>query len=159
MRVMAIDPSGNFTNTKGKTGWAYFKNGKLTSYGEIDAKYFPTRAAYFQHILNTIKQMNPQHLVVENFRVYADKAAAQINSEMETPRILGAIEVYAYQKNIPLTQQNASLVKTRWADDILDKKGILPKDVKSPHIKDAIRHGAHFVSFTERKKVSYEPKT
>ena len=80
---------------------------------------------------------------VEEYILYAQKAAAQINSHFETSQLIGVIRLYCWQNNIPVFSRPAARAKPRWTDEILVHKGILSEeDVVngySPHIKDSIR--------------------
>lgn len=101
----------------------------------------------------------PLYVVCEDYRLYASASQAQINSNLETPQLIGAIRYFCWESDIPLTMQMAAEVKTRWSDDVLRKKGWLHGGESyhegrsfgnlriSGHALDAIRHCLHFCTF------------
>lgn len=164
--ILAIDPSGNFNEGKGTTGWILLnrKTKKIEKFGEIDASTFSNQEIYWDAHIDLIKQINKRykhmHLVVEDYLLYAAQANSQINSRMETPKLIGVIQYYAWQNRIPLQFQTASSVQRRWNDYILDRKGYLKSVKHGPgyrhyignalvhnHIKDALRHAVHYATF------------
>lgn len=95
-------------------------------------------------------------LVIEDYLLYGSKRDNQINSRMETPKLIGALQLHCYRNHIHYILQPASEVKNRWTDKILDHKGyfcIVGSGTKigdkyiSKHTKDAIRHAVHFNTF------------
>lgn len=161
--VLALDPSGNFLEGKGVTGWCVMKKTKgyldIVKSGVIRAEDFDTSIDYYTAHINLIDKMDRNyndlttkpkklHVVIEDYRLYANKASSQINSRMETCQLIGILKYHCYRCNIPYTLQMASEVKTRWTDGRLINKGLsLPTTKESRHIKDAIRHAAHFIYF------------
>ena len=97
--------------------------------------------------------------------LYESRAKSQINSRMETPKLIGVIQVWAYQHNVPLFLEPASAVKTRWSNNILNYKGYIKKSgkgyiipgIKCPdvtrHCLDAVRQVGHIatIRLKERK--------
>ncbi len=162
--VLAIDPSGNFEEGKGITGWCLIEkeNIKIIKFGMIKATQYKTKEEYWHAHLELIDSMQGfgVHLVVEDYRIYANRAKTQINSKLETPKLLGIIELEAFYRGIPITLQMAASVKKRWADNILVHKGLIKEKgnkyelnnvTLTDHIKDAIRHGVHYVTFGGKK--------
>ena len=99
---------------------------------------------------------------MEDYLLYAHKAAQQIGSKMETPKLIGIIEQECFKLNIGIVMQKAADVKQRWNDEILIWKGILTKkgtryyanDINiSRHIKDSIRHGIHYIMKLKKKEI------
>lgn len=158
MKILAIDPSGNFNEGKGTTGWSLFdENCKPIACGQIRAEDFNNRKDYWQAIINIVNSFSPNYLVVEDFLLYADKSKVQINSRFETPKVIGILE-FLYEDIIYL--QRAVDVKKRWNDDMLVKKEIVSKVnsryymcgmLVSEHIRDSARHAVHFITFKLRK--------
>jgi hypothetical protein len=148
--VLSIDPSGNFKNGKGKTGivLAQLHEGGYTIklIETIAAKDFDTHLEYWKSHL-VIIDPSLKHLVVENYMLYP--GSFQTFSYLETPRLLGAIEMDAHDKNVPLTFQMAKDT-TGYSDDILLEKGILTKHKNryyylgeipvNDHERSALRH-------------------
>ena len=168
--VLSLDPSGNFNEGKGTTGWCVSNNGYIFSAGQIPASDYKDQMTYWKAVLNIIckywKQPHTEFtLVVEDYRLYASPSKAQINSNLETPQLIGAIKFYCYINNIPLHLQMASEVKTRWSNEILLEEGIVSKGARgnyhcgkielSNHSMDALRHNVHYTTFKNKKR---EPK-
>lgn len=161
MKVLAIDPSGNFNEGKGVTGWALMDTKhNIIACGQIRAKEFNTRNDYWNSVINLITQLNPKYLVVEDFLLYASKASAQINSRFETVKLIGVIE-YLFTNKLDIHLQRAVDVKNRWKDSILVaneyisqvnnryySSGVLTSD----HMRDAIRHAVHFITFKLKER-------
>jgi hypothetical protein len=156
--TLALDPSGNFTEGKGTTGWAVISSEGPTiiSCGQVLAENYSNKFDYWRAILNIIDNTKFDYLVIEDFLLYKSKAQSQINSRFETPKIIGIIEMYCNNANKPCEFQRAVDVKNRWTDDILVHKGYIQKKgnryfaggvLISEHIRDAIRHGIHYVTF------------
>ena len=160
MRILGIDPSGNFTEGKGTTGLC-FKNteGNTPCYlTDIKAKNFNERTEYWNDIIKEIDKIYVDVIVCEDYFLYNNKtmkASAQSNSILETPRLLGAIEIVCKQRRVKLVFQRAS-IKTRWTDDILVNMGILERRGKllyyngtmtNDHQRDALRHVLHYEKY------------
>ena len=166
--VLAIDPSGNFNEGLGITGWVlhHVDTDKTVKYGAIDASQSIQMEEHWEAHLTLIKSMhdeNPNLVVVcEDYMLYANKATSQINSRMETPKLIGVIQMYCWQNNIPLFFQTAASVKRRWKEFVLVKHGYLEqKEVANGkylhyyirgnkinnHVVDALRHAIHFTKF------------
>lgn len=158
-KILAIDPSGNFHEGQGTTGWCLMNSDcKVEAIGQVRAKDFETQYEYWDKILRIINDtFQYDFLVIEDYRLYKHKASSQINSKMETPRLLGVIE---YCSKREVHYQMAAQVKQRWKDELLCKKGYLTKRqhkssthyylnglLTTPHMRDAIRHAIHFIKF------------
>jgi hypothetical protein len=149
--MLSIDPSGNFTEGKGRTGYVIFACGGLMRYGTINAKDYPTRVAYWQAVANLLEQETYNHVVIEDYRLYnivGMNIATQSFSQMETPRLLGLLETRAQELKIPLTLQMAATTKS-YSDDILIKRGKLERRKNrfyyqncpmNNHERSALRH-------------------
>lgn len=163
--ILALDPSGSFYEGKGTTGWCLFdtvKN-KFINCGSLYAKDYNSMEAYWQAVIDLIKQnfLSNTIIVCEDYLLYANKLQNQINSRMETPKLIGCLQLFCYQYNLPYRMQTASEVKTRWANHILEHKGYIelinkrgeyrPTSGKcetySHHSLDAIRHAIHYAIF------------
>lgn len=161
MKILAIDPSGNFNEGKGTTGWALLdETCNPIACGQIRAEDFPTQISYWNAIVSLADNLEPDYIVIEDFLLYANKSQVQIHSRFETAKLIGVLEYYFKDKNITL--QRAVDVKKRWNDDILVRKGYVTKNgsryyaagvLVSEHIRDAIRHGVHFITFKLNKNV------
>jgi hypothetical protein len=171
--ILAIDPSGSFEEGKGTTGWCLFDSTTLTilDIGEISASHFTHPVLYWQAHIKLINKIYSKYdkklvIVCEDYILYANKASSQINSRMETPKLIAIIQNTAFHSNIYFQLQLAGLVAKRWADDILEHKGYIKKCGKrsyslaskdctqflSQHERDALRHALHYSYFGKEKK-------
>ena len=152
MRILAFDPSGNFEEGKGTTGWA-FKTEDTSKLGEIRAEDFKQVEEYWHEHVELIHRCNPTHVVIEGYRLYNHRgqaASSQANSMLETPQLIGLIKYYCWVTEIDLTIQYATQVKSRCSDDVLQNMGILDSynrfngERTNNHKRDALRHLLHF---------------
>ena len=164
--LLALDPSGSFYEGKGTTGWCVFDTKKNTfvTCGSIFAKNYNCAEEYWNSVIELIvywhrKYGNDMMLVCEDYLLYANKLQDQINSRMETCKLIGAIQLQCYKRNIYYYMQTAAEVKTRWANNILEHKGYIRPyrrgyiptsgntDGYTHHTLDAIRHAIHYATF------------
>ena len=166
--ILAIDPSGNFEEGKGTTGSCLFdaELNLVKCFNDIHASEFDTKEHYWQYHLDYIKilsEMYPSFVVViEDFTLDPRRAMQQSHSKMETSKLIGILQLYCQQNNIPYHMQRAVDVKNRWADHILEYKKYIIKHNRmfyipglskpiSRHCKDAIRHAVHFHTFYNKE--------
>ena len=165
--ILALDPSGNFTEGKGTTGWCLLdqETMNILDASSISAKTFDSREAYWKANVELIKQYSEVYkdrliVVIEDYILYANKASNQINSKLETSRLLGILQYICYDCKIHYTTQLAASVKNRWTNEILEHKGIInhipnkgystSSQVKlNRHSLDAVRHAVHYATFTK----------
>jgi hypothetical protein len=154
-KILAIDPSGNFSEGKGKTGWALYSENDLVGhnfrFGTIKAEDFETRVDYWHAVTMLMVVEKPTTLVIEDYRLYntpATSASVQSFSQLETPRLLGVLETNANLNKIPLIFQMANVSKP-YRDEILEKLGILEKKgnrwrfrgiMLNDHERSSLRH-------------------
>ena len=160
MRILAFDPSGSFTEGSGTTGYVIFENGHIISVGQLKAEDFDCRQDYWKMHGNLIRNLEPDVVVAEDYRLQAGKEKAQIGSQMETVRLLGYMEMTAYIARIPFVLQPAS-IKPRFSNEILERKKILSTKTRgglyilnvqvTNHVVDAVRHGMYYI-MRERKR-------
>lgn len=168
--IIALDPSGAYNEGKGTTGYSIFHadENKFIDLGALKAQDYNCAEAYWdKHIklLESIiysargKRLNKPAktiIVIEDYLLYANKAEKQINSHFETSKLIGVIQHWCYQKGLPYCMQNASLVKSRWTDEILAHKGYLKKKGQRwevcEHTRDSMRHAAHFATFRNKEE-------
>ena len=158
--VLGIDPSGNFNEGKGTTGWCVFDRqvDMFVACGVIRASKSNTQVEYWkQHMsmIHTIANKYKDVVVsMEDFILYSRQAKSQVNSAMETCQLIGVLKVYLNDAKIPLYMRAAVQVKQRWADSILYAKNYINKidthyfvDCKGfatcEHERDAMRHALH----------------
>lgn len=173
--ILAIDPSGNFNEGKGISGWSliYEENGKIVKFGAIDASTCLSAEEHWHNhvdlIDNLYKEFPDLVIVIEDFILYASKASSQINSRFETVKLIGIIQYHCSVKEIPMHFQTAVSVKRRWKNHLLVKKGFIEtKEYKkgdktyemtyingykvNDHVIDSVRHGVHFYYFQSKKE-------
>ena len=134
----------------------------------MSAIEFNNKEAYWQAQLDLINktklQLNIKNLIViiEDFMLDPRRALQQSHSHMETPKLIGIIQLYCKTHNIPYAMQRPIDVKIRWTDKILEYKKyiiknnryyVLPETNKSisRHCKDAIRHAVHYHTFKNKE--------
>ena len=158
--VLAFDPSGNFKEGKGITGWCLLdrETSKIAKFGYISASMYQNQYAYWDaHItlIDSLSGYNPV-IVMEDYLLYGNRATSQINSRFETPQLIGIIKYECYKRGTKVHIQTAVSVKKRWNDTILEKKGYIKTTKRgsyigdilvSDHIKDSVRHAVHFATF------------
>jgi hypothetical protein len=154
MKVLSFDPSGNYEEGKGTTGWCIglddFPPAKL---GDIKATDYASRQDYWFAHKELIECTLPQVVVIESYRLFGHKSKEQIGSSLETPMLIGYLEMVCFEYNIPVVIQDPS-TKARHADAILVKTGIVEKkgtryfykgELTNLHQRDAMRHHFYFV--------------
>lgn len=160
MELIAIDPSGNYKEGFGTSGFAYFHEDELRRLEEIKAQNYASPESYWNAHVSLLECIRPSVIVMEGYKLYNHKgqaASKQANSELETPQLIGLIKWWCYRKQIPLHIQWASEVKTRWSDEILVRVGVLEKGLKfkgkrtNAHKRDAIRHGLHYWRYKRKQ--------
>ena len=171
--VLGLDPSGNFLEGKGTTGWCVFDclDNRVTIAGEIAAatvlsfeEHWAAHLALIDSIVTRYGVKNV-HVVIEDYLLYHSKAQSQTNSRMETPQLLGVLKFHCWMNNIDYSLQTANEVKERWANEVLQHKGYIKKDGRgyeiplghkplSRHSADAVRHAVHFATFKNAKEKS-----
>lgn len=131
--ILGLDPG----NT---TGWALFEGAELVECGQL---HLPKTASIVD-LLYSFSE-TPKQFVVEEYRIYPNRAKQHIGNDLFTPRIIGAVEAFAYMNNIPVDFQPASLGKSHFTDSRLKALGLYQKGQR--HANDAIRHVAHWLIF------------
>lgn len=176
--LLAIDPSGSYYEGKGTTGWCIFncKDNAITIADDINAKSYTEMANYWDAHIQLIARFKQKYgeklcVIIEDYILYAHKADSQVNSHMETSKLIGVLQHYCGIQQIPYTMQLASEVKNRWNDSILHhnhytmqqgKYYVLPHNHKiklHKHCRDAIRHAVHFATFKNNKGEKPNGKT
>ncbi len=159
--ILAIDPSGNFIEGKGTTGWVLLTaKEELLSYGWISAEDYNCAEEYWDKHIELIKSFNKQFnkliVVIEDYILYKNRSKNQTNSKIETCRLIGVLQHYCWRIRQDYTMQLAASVKQRWSDDILLHEKIIcriksklihtqsGKSLNLIHVRDAFRHAIHF---------------
>jgi hypothetical protein len=166
MRVLAFDPSGNFSSREGKgsTGWALLIDGEVKDFGEISAEDYVSAEAYWYAHVNLMKNLDihevrNDRVVIESYKLQPGKAMVQSWSAMETPQLIGFMRMYLWEECIPVIFQDPK-DKARVADDILVRAGVFELKGKKHyclgrstnlHMRDAIRHGIFYHRYRKDK--------
>lgn len=161
MKILAFDPSGNYNEGKGTTGFALsldmFPAHKL---GDIKASDYDSRQGYWFAHKELIEQQFPDVCVIESYRLFGHKSKEQIGSSLETPQLIGYLEMLCYEMNIPVIYQDPS-TKQRHSDDILVKTGVIEKrgnkfyyhgELTNLHMRDALRHELYYKKYGRKKQ-------
>ena len=169
--IIAFDPSGNWSEGKGTSGWCVFHaaDNKIIKAGEIQAAVHTSCEAYWDKHLQVLTELLDKYgikksvIVLEDYLLYGNRATAQTNSRMETPQLLGILKHFCWQLQVPYEMQTAAEVKTRWDNKILLYKKYILRDGKqyrisgrhkvlSRHCLDAIRHAVHYATFKNKEE-------
>lgn len=156
-RILGVDPSGAFNEGKGVTGILLLgPEAEIEHHTFVKAKDYDGQLAYWQGTIKEMEKIQKESgsvLSIEDYVLYATAASAQINSEMETSKLIGAMCMWAYNEDVPIYSRNASLVKKRWSNKILEHKGYVRKEGSkfvdkdgvwiNRHVMDALRHALH----------------
>lgn len=165
--IISFDPSGNHSEGKGTTGIciAYGK-GEIHKVDEIQALKYETPEDYWHQHIKLLKMFldvtGDLEVVMEGFRLYGHKKNEQVNSQFETPQLIGVIRHWCYGAEVPLKIHYAHEVKNRWSDSILLKENIIytkgrvryltkTDQLLNNHKTDAVRHMLHYVNYTRGK--------
>lgn len=161
MKILTFDPSGNFTEGKGTTGWSLFVDKELSEFGELRASDHSNKLYYFESHEWLIKEHKPDIIVIESYKLFGHKAKQQSGSSLETPQLIGFIEMVAFKNKIDLFFQDPSN-KIRVADDILTRMGVFEKKgnkyycqgkITNLHMRDSIRHGIFYIRYKLKEEV------
>jgi hypothetical protein len=134
VRLLSLDPG----NT---TGWALFNGeGKLLGCGQMPA----TSGLKLDRLISLSKAT---HLVIEEYRIYPWKMAQHSMSDVPTLRLVGAIELIAAQRKLPLRKQGANLAKGFCTNLKLASWGLLQATQAKRHANDAVRHACYALLF------------
>ena len=125
-RVLTLDPGDT-------TGWAMLEHGSLAHSGQV--------AGTTARITELFDLYAPTLVIFEEFVLYPWKSAQQSFSNLPTARLIGAIELLAEQRRIPVLGQGANLAKGVIDDQKL--KNLFLYQSGKRHANDAIRHAVY----------------
>lgn len=131
MRILSIDPSGNFIQGKGETGYCFFNlvNNKfeLIERGTIRAKDFDNQFEYWREILDLLDILDKvlDHVILEDYRGYVSSNKNNVNTGnlFETARLLGLLTFALRFQKTPYTMQMASYLGKNYSDENMVKLG------------------------------------
>ena len=148
IRVIAIDPSGNYEEGKGITGYIeadVFEDGTytVTDVGSINSEDYPSRIKYYE--AHKMLLQDVALVIIEDYRLYnhaGTKAAVQSYSLMETPRLLGVLEYMANDLQTPIVWQMAHQMKA-FDENVLVERGELIKKGNRYQLRDGLAVNRH----------------
>lgn len=150
---IVIDPSGNFNEGKGITGYAIFEDNVLKDFGHVKSEDYQNQMEYWKDILDIAQDYST--IVCESYKLQPTKSMAQSWSTLETPQLIGVLRYMCWQENIKIVFQDPSC-KIRFSDDILINLSIFERKNKiyyckerktNDHMRDAIRHGFYYLKY------------
>lgn len=168
--ILAFDPSGNFNEGKGTTGWVLMNAKKeLIARGYISAENYKCAEEYWNEHLKLIKHNHKKYgsnliVVIEEYILYKNRSQSQTNSKMETCRLIGAMQYLCWKINQDYSMQLAATVKERWSDEVLLRQQILYRNRTNlihtdsnlslglGHTRDAFRHALHYATCRNKER-------
>ena len=174
--ILAIDPSGNFMEGKGTTGWILIdKDENIIDTGVIKAVSHERPEEFWNAHKNLIEYYHNKYkeemvVVIEDYILYSNRSRSHTNSRMETCRLIGLLQWYCWSIEQPYALQRATEVKSRWADDVLEYDGIIRRSGKlwihnasgvflnPDHKRDAFRHAIHYANCRNMLRNPWTPK-
>lgn len=160
MILLTFDPSGNFHEGKGTTGYAVFQDGELIGFNDIKSEKCFTQEEYWAKHRNLIEGQQPDIVLIESYKLFEHKAQSQSWSALETPQLIGFLRMVCYDLNIPVVFQDPAQ-KAGVNDIRLTKLGYLEKRgdryyvdgrLTNLHMRDAIRHGIYYYRYGKGKQ-------
>ena len=127
--------------------------------GDIQSEHFSSRQAYWYDHKNLIEVENPDVCVIETYKLFGHKSKQQIGSQLETPQLIGYLEMVCYELGIEVVYQDPT-TKQRHADDVLIKTGVIEKrgnklyykgELTNLHKRDALRHNMFYQKYGRKK--------
>lgn len=165
MITLAIDPSGNFSEGKGRTGVAGItdSNWDTVFTKSINASDYKTRFEYWNAVKKVINdyaiERVPVQVVIES---YVMRANGFTTGKMPETAMLIGVLIYTCELNdIPVYIQSPSQAKVRFKDELLptylpkmtvkSNKMYLDGKLTNDHERDALRHLLYFKRYREYK--------
>lgn len=97
-------------------------------------------------LMDTVKI---KHAVFETYQIYEWKNADHSWSQVPTIQIIGATKILCQQKSITYSSQTAQVAKQFCTDQKLEQWRFYERGMR--HARDAIRHGAYYILFGNKK--------
>ena len=143
--LLALDPGET-------TGWALFEQGRLAQQGEIEIPTFKDTRIDADHLWSLFIRWQPHVVVIEGYRVYAQKSKAHIWNALYTPKLIGYVEAICQSTPYGVDEYYIQMASTKqFCDDgKLKDWGYYLKGKR--HSRDAVRHGCYWLLFFGRSK-------
>lgn len=149
-RVLALDPGET-------TGWCLMQlvkgNSDVLRAAEVRPSYCAGQVltSPVEHavtiLTKLIDEQKPDHIVYEDYKVYAWKTKDHSWASLHTPQLIGTIRTIASQKGIPTSCEMAQQPKQFVTDEKLREWGIYLRGLK--HARDAMKHAIYFLLFRQ----------
>jgi hypothetical protein len=141
-RLVSLDPGAT-------TGVAVFRRLSLHMAAQLNTS-MPDVA--LEQLTLFFDQQRPTEVVLEDYRVYANRVEQHAGSSLQTPRLIGMIETLCMQRKIPFHKQPAGTAKYFCTDDKLREWGMYATGQR--HARDAVRHAAYYILFPPKTRTS-----
>lgn len=142
--LLSLDPG----HTTGYAVWLceqedvkLLESGQLCTWDKADLK--------MEEFVKLIQTVNIRHAVFETYQIYEWKNADHSWSQVPTIQIIGATKILCQQNNISYSSQTAQVAKQFCTDQKLESWGFYQRGLR--HARDAIRHGAYYILFGNKK--------
>lgn len=173
--ILAFDPSGNFNEGKGTTGWVLMNaKEELLARGYISAEDYHCAEEYWNAHLDLIRHNHKKYgsnliVVIEDYILYRNRSQNQTNSKMETCRLIGVMQYVCWKLKQDYSMQLAATVKDRWSDELLLREHIIYRHRSNlihtdsnlslglGHTRDAFRHALHFAVCKNKETYRKKP--
>jgi len=136
MKIIAIDPGAIHC------GVAEFVDGRCWRVAEYD----PDGLFEYLDMMMSSASEDVELVVVESFRLYPGKAAAQAWSKMGTVEVIGVIRFLTTQHEVELLEQGAwvkKIARVRMKAQGVDNLAVTQR--MGRHCADAVEHGWYFL--------------
>lgn len=140
-RLLCLDPGGTTGVAVMECAPAEAPN--VVEQIQVDTKD-PEIAA--QNLSELFARVRPDHVVMEDYRVYKWKQEEHTHSDLMTPQVIGMIKFICAQNKILPSMQMAAQAKGFVDDDKLKAWNLWIRGRR--HARDAIRHGIYYLLFT-----------
>lgn len=143
--ILALDPGET-------TGFAHFVGSELKCKGQIVGS---TVYQSFNQIRHMVASVDPDFVVMEDYKVYSWKTKDHAWQSLFTPRLIGALECLFEDVARQYVKRMAQEAKGFCTDDKLKAWGLWIEGQR--HARDAVRHAIyhllfHVVKIQERNK-------
>ena len=132
------------------SGCCVFKCGKPVEFRQLPTVNKKTRDYEWSVIEEFIDEINPDVVIIENYRIYAHKLDQHSSSDVPTLQLIGAIKYMLYKRNIPYKLQMAQQAKGFVTDAKLKEWGMW--DIGHKHARDACRHCVYYLISSKPSK-------
>ena len=129
------------------TGFAVFEDGHLATSGQMVGN---EESSIYNQLSNLFITIKPNRVLIEDYRIYADKANTHTWNPLITVRVIGGVEMLCAMMDIRIHYQMASTAKGFCDNTKLQAWNMYSKGNR--HATDAIRHGCYFLLFNKELK-------